>query len=203
MDLTPETNEREQDLHTEEPAARDGRALPQTNSKEGNDMSVEQARIFVGPNEGARLPTLDIVHKVTARHSGGSLVVDEWGLSPGQMIPPHTHDREDECTFVLEGELSCYVGGEVVVAPAGSYVVKPRGVPHAFHNAGTETVRVMEILTPGGAFEGYFDEYEEIASGGMDDEERSVARAELGGRYGITWHDDLIPEVEARFGIGS
>ena len=32
----------------------------------------------------------------------------------------------------------------------------------------------MEILTPGGEFEGYFDEYEEI-----------------------------IPEVEARFGIGS
>jgi hypothetical protein len=30
-------------------------------------------------------------------------------------------------------------------------------------NTGTEPVRVMEILTPGG-FEGYFDEYEKIVS---------------------------------------
>ena len=90
-----------------------------------------------------------------------------------------------------------------MVAPAGSYVVKPRGVPHAFFNGGTETVRVMEILTPGGSFEGYFDEYEEIASRNMGDEEHKKARAELGERYGITWHDAMIPEVEVSFGIGA
>ncbi|QIN82334.1 cupin domain-containing protein [Rubrobacter tropicus] len=128
-------------------------------------------------------------------------MIDEWGLPPGRMIPPHTHAREDECSFVLEGELTCYVGGEVVVAPAGSYVVKPRAVPHAFYNAGTKTVRIMEILTPGGRFEGYFDEYEEIVSGALDEDERRKARAGLGERHGITWHDALIPEVGARFGI--
>ena len=26
--------------------------------------------------------------------------------------------------------------------------------------------------------------------------------ADLGERYGITWHDDMIPDVEDRFGIG-
>ena len=165
-------------------------------------MHVEK-KIMVGPNQGTRLSNLDVVHKVTAASSGGSLAIDEWGLPPGQMIPPHTHDREHECSHVLEGELTCYVGGEVVVAPAGSYVLKPRGVPHAFYNAGSEAVRVMEILTPGEHFEGYFDEYERIASSAMDDDERATARAELGGRYGITWHDELIPEVEARFGAAS
>jgi quercetin dioxygenase-like cupin family protein len=63
------------------------------------------------------------------------------------MIPPHTHTREDECSFVLEGEMMCYVAGEVVLAQKGSYVIKPRGVPHTFYNTGAETVRVMEILT--------------------------------------------------------
>lgn len=58
---------------------------------------------------------------------------------------------------------------------------------------------LKEILTPGGGFEGYFDEYEEIASSALD--ERRKAGAELGERYGITWHDELIPEVKARFGI--
>ena len=42
----------------------------------------------------------------------------------------------------------------------------------------------MEILTPGSAFEGYFDEYEEIVSRQMSDEEHLRARAELGERYG-------------------
>lgn len=102
---------------------------------------------------------------------------------------------------MLEGELSCYVGSEVVLAPKGSYVVKPRGVPHAFYNAGTETVRVMEILTPGDAFEGYFDEYEEVVSREMSGEEYRKARPELGERYGRTWHDERTPEVRRGFGI--
>jgi len=164
-------------------------------------VTVREGRVIVGPDEGAPLPALGIVHKVTTGDSGGSLVIDEWELPPGQTIPPHTHANEDECSFVLEGELTCYVGGRVVVATKGSYVVKPRGVAHAFHNAGSDTVRVMEILTPGAAFEGYFDEYEEIVSGLLDEEGRR-ARAELGVRYGIAWHDELVPEVEARFNVG-
>jgi hypothetical protein len=106
---------------------------------------------------------------------------------------------------VLRGELTCDVGGELVVAPAGSYVLKPKGVPHALCNTGTEPVWVVEILTPGG-FEAYFDEYEEIASklasGEINNDEHLSARAELGERYGVTWHDERIPEARARFGIG-
>ncbi len=59
----------------------------------------------------------------------------------------------------------------------------------------------MEILTPGRAFEGYFDEYDKIASRKLRSEEHRRARAELGERYGITWHDERIPEVRALFGI--
>ena len=162
-------------------------------------------KILVGPDDGARLRCLDIMHKITAEASGGSLTIEEWGLPPGVMIPPHTHAREDECDFILEGELTCDVGGEVVVASAHSYVLKPRGVSHAFYNAGSETVRVLGIVVPGG-LEGYFDEYEQIASmlasGEIDEKEHRRARSELGGRYGITWHDERISEERARFGIG-
>lgn len=164
-------------------------------------MYVEKSKKFVEPDEGARLPTLDVVHKIAAEVSGGSLMIEEWGLPPGEMIPPHTHAREDECSFVLEGELTCYVGGEILAAPRGSYVLKPRGVPHAFYNAGPDPVRVMEILTPGDSFSGYFDDYERIAAGGMEEDERKKARAKLGARYGISWQEELVPEVEARFGI--
>ncbi len=166
-------------------------------------MYAEKGRPLIEPGEGRDLPILDITHKVTAAASGGSLLIDEWGLPPGGMIPPHTHDREDEYSFMLQGQLTCYIGGEVVLAREGSYVLKPRGLPHAFYNAGPDTVRVMEILAPGASFEGYFDEYEGIVSLDTSDEDHKKARAELGERYGITWHDDMIPEIRSRFGIGS
>jgi quercetin dioxygenase-like cupin family protein len=50
---------------------------------------------------------LDIKHKVTAEASGGSLKIEEWALPPGEMVPPHTHAGEDECSYVVEGEMKC------------------------------------------------------------------------------------------------
>jgi quercetin dioxygenase-like cupin family protein len=164
-------------------------------------VAEKEDTILIGPDEGAHLPILDITHKVTAESFGGAFTIIEVGLPPGEMIPPHTHTREDECAFVLEGELTFDVGGEIVVAPAGSFVVKPRGVYHAFCNTGTGPHRHLEIHTPG-AFENCYDEYEQIVESAMSEEERRKARVELGERYGVRWHGELIPEVRARFGIG-
>ena len=63
-------------------------------------MSTE-SNILIGPPR-ASTSALDITHKVMAAASGGSLKIEEWGLPPGEMIPPHTHAREDECSYVLE-----------------------------------------------------------------------------------------------------
>ena len=161
----------------------------------------EKKKVLIGPDEGSYLPVLRITHKVTAESFGGALTSIEASIPPGDMIPPHTHTREDECAFVLEGELTFDVGGEIVVAQAGSFVVKPRGVYHALCNASTESVRFLEIHTPG-EFENYYDEYEQIVEGEMSEDERRKARVELGERYCVSWHEELIPEVRARFGIG-
>jgi hypothetical protein len=64
-----------------------------------------------------------------------------------------------------------------------------------------EAVGVLEFHAPG-AFEGYYDEYEEIVRTALNEDERLKARAELSERYGVVWHDELVPEAMARFGIG-
>jgi quercetin dioxygenase-like cupin family protein len=161
----------------------------------------ENKKILIASDEGAHLPVLRIIHKVTAESFGGTLSSIEASIPPGDMIPPHTHTREDECAFVLAGELTFDVGGEIVVAQAGSFVLKPMGVYHAFCNTGTEVARVLEFHTPG-KFENYYDEYEQIVESEIDDDERLKARTELGERYGVTWNDERIPEARARFGIG-
>jgi quercetin dioxygenase-like cupin family protein len=164
-------------------------------------VAAREKKYLIGSDDGAHLPVLDITHKVTVEDFGGAFTIIEVGLPPGDMIPPHTHTREDECNFVLEGELTFDIGGEIVVAPAGSFVVKPRGVYHAFCNTGTGPNRHLEIHAPG-EFEDYYDEYEQIVESAMSEDERRKARVELGERYGVTWHEELIPEVRARFGIG-
>jgi quercetin dioxygenase-like cupin family protein len=169
--------------------------------RRGFPVATEEKKYLIGPDEGAYLPVLDITHKVTTQSFGGAFTIIEVGLPSGEMIPPHTHSHEDECAFVLEGELTFDVGGEIVVAPAGSFVLKPRGVYHAFCNTGTQLNRHLEIHTPG-EFENYYDEYEQIVESEMDDDERLRARTELGERYGVTWHDERIPDAMARFGIG-
>jgi hypothetical protein len=60
--------------------------------------------------------------------------------------------------------------------------------------------RHLETHTPG-EFEDYYDEYERIVESEMGEEERRKARAALGERYGASWHEELIPEVRARFGL--
>jgi quercetin dioxygenase-like cupin family protein len=58
----------------------------------------DNKEIFIGPDEGAHLPILDIAHKVPSESLGSAATIVEWGLPPGVMIPPHTHSREHECS---------------------------------------------------------------------------------------------------------
>ena len=59
------------------------------------------------------------------------------------------HRREDEWFYVIEGELSFWVGGEVIEAPAGSFVFGPRDVPHTFVVTSPEA-RFLLVTEPAG-----------------------------------------------------
>jgi mannose-6-phosphate isomerase-like protein (cupin superfamily) len=86
--------------------------------------------------------------------------------------PVHTHRNEDEWSFVLTGAVGVELDGETSVARPDDLVLKPRGVPHAFWNAGEEPARLLEVITPAG-FEGYFERLAEVlSSDGPPDLER-------------------------------
>lgn len=140
----------------------------------------------VGPGEGRRMP-FGVV-KVPQDTLGGALFIFEGTIRPGQVIPPHTHSREDEVTYVLDGTLTVTVGEETHEAVAGSCSLKPRGVPHTLANRGDRPVRVLEIHSPGG-LEPYYDELGRLFSAtDMEPAERGRLMTELQTRYGITFH---------------
>jgi mannose-6-phosphate isomerase-like protein (cupin superfamily) len=142
-----------------------------------------------------------MVHKLDADRLHGRLMILEGRLDPARLIPPHTHTREDECSFVLAGDVTFQVGADVFTATAGSYVVKPRGEPHALWNAGSKAARVMEIHVPAtlGAF---YDELAEVVTDpAMSGEQRREAQEALHARYGLIFHWERVPELAERYGV--
>ena len=68
--------------------------------------------------------------------------------------PPHIHTREEECFYVIEGAITCFIGTDVVDVAAGGFIVLPRGVPHRYELA-TEEARLLNLCVPAG-FEGFY-----------------------------------------------
>lgn len=66
----------------------------------------------------------------TVRSVGYELRPDEmrlnvWDFEPGETLPRHRQETQEELYVVLEGELAIDVDGEAVTASAGDYVVVP------------------------------------------------------------------------------
>lgn len=97
-----------------------------------------------------------LTFKVTARQSGGSLLLFEDEMQQGKTTPLHIHPLEEETLYVLEGEILVHVGGEEHRVGSGGCVMAPRGVPHAFLVT-SPTARILAILTPGAAESFYRD----------------------------------------------
>jgi quercetin dioxygenase-like cupin family protein len=64
--------------------------------------------------------------------------------------PPHTHTHE-EAVFVLDGDGTVELGGEVHPIGPGTSVFLPPGVEHRITSAGRETLRVLGVFSPPGS----------------------------------------------------
>src|SRR5206468_12129872 len=64
---------------------------------------------------------------------------------PGQSTVMHTHPKEEEAIFVLEGTAHMAIDGQEVVLPAGSITRFPNNVMHDVRNLGAERCVIMFI----------------------------------------------------------
>jgi hypothetical protein len=108
------------------------------------------------------------------------------------------HHREDEVTCVLEGELMIQVGERVVSATPGCTVFKPRGVLHAFWNAGSTPARFLEFISPAG-FEEYFTGLADLhpADGPPD----GPGILEHARQYDVEFRMDRLPEILQQYDV--
>lgn len=122
-------------------------------------MPHPPAALIIPPGVGRTLKLFGVQfgYKVDSAASGGDLAALEVDIPPKTLIKPHTHGREDEYSIILAGTVGGRLGDQVADAPAGTFLVKPRGVSHAMWNATDEPAKVIEVVSPGG-LEGYFEE---------------------------------------------
>jgi quercetin dioxygenase-like cupin family protein len=68
----------------------------------------------------------------------------------GRRAPIHTHTREDETIYVLDGAITAFVADQRIEVGAGSYAALPKNVPHGLRVRGEEA-RLLITLEPAGA----------------------------------------------------
>src|SRR5215472_14027741 len=68
----------------------------------------------------------------TGEETQGQFALIEAVGRRGDVPPPHTHRREEETFYVLEGEMTLSVGGQTIKATPGTMVCQPRDVAHSF-----------------------------------------------------------------------
>lgn len=148
--------------------------------------------LFMPPGAGEKSDT-HMTIKARSAMLGGDFSIMEGLMEPRSLLAPHTHEHEDQAVYVIDGELWFEIGGrggEVFRAPAGSYVIKPRGISHAFWNATDEPVRYIELSGRDG-FEGFVDSHAEHGAIG------STLRAKKD--WGMAMHTTRIPEMLLRY----
>jgi len=89
--------------------------------------------------------------KATAEQTDGlytlvEILVPEFPMEESLL---HVHHFEDEGFYILEGEMTFYVGDEMIKARPGSFLFGPKDVPHAF-SVDSGPARLLFLLSPAG-----------------------------------------------------
>jgi quercetin dioxygenase-like cupin family protein len=154
---------------------------------------------IVRRDEAHTISLYDVVFRygIGSHESDGNLAMLEVSIPPRTLVKPHMHTLEDEFSLILSGTVGARLGEETVAEiPTGSWLVKPRLVPHAMWNVTDEPVRILEVVLPGG-IERYFEQIAPV----LREHGRAKRYNALANEYGLTILDDWSDELQRRYGI--
>jgi quercetin dioxygenase-like cupin family protein len=162
-------------------------------------MAAVKPRVL-GPADGksGSLGSIGVRFMVDGEEAGGGFSLVEHPMPPRALAAPlHRHNREDEYSYVIEGQVGALLGDEVLIGGPGDLIFKPRGQWHTFWNAGDEPARILEIISPAG-FERFFDELVDLGGVAQADPQ---TMAELCSRYELEMDPESVPGLVERFGV--
>lgn len=132
--------------------------------------------------EAISVGQLRIRYLIDGAGTGGMGVFELTVPSGSNVPPPHSHTRNEECVYVLEGMLRYSVDGVVRDLPPGEWMFTPRGSVHHFSNPHESTARALIVLTPDIGAQYFRDVGSVINAGGPPDVARLLG---VMARYGL------------------
>jgi mannose-6-phosphate isomerase-like protein (cupin superfamily) len=87
--------------------------------------------------------------RTSSRATNDAYVVLEVVAEPGNGVPMHIHENEEEHFIIVDGTAHLANGDKVLDLTAGSAVTVGKGVPHAWCNRTDVPLRMLVIFTPG------------------------------------------------------
>jgi len=103
--------------------------------------------------------------RVTADESNGSIMVADFEGTPGTEPPRHVHTIEDEVFIIKKGNVTFFVGDEIIQAGPGDTILLPVNVPHHFKITSDKVIGTL-IATPGN-IEDFFRQLSTPYDGGI------------------------------------
>ena len=154
------------------------------------DESRKRSAAYTAPPNGPgstlvplKIGHLEIRYLLDGTATSASLGVFELTVPPGARVPPpHSHQRNEEVAYVLEGTLRYSVDGETRDLGRGEHMVTPRGSVHAFSNPHGEVARALIVLAPDIGAQYFRDVAEVVTAPGGPSPDRM---AEVMARYGL------------------
>jgi len=128
--------------------------------------------------------------KAAGRDSEGRFALVEALAFRSTEPPLHIHHNEDEAWYILDGQMTFYVGDDAFEATGGSFVYAPSGIPHTF-TVDTEPTRVLVLASPGG-FERFALELGESAIGDAPPPGLAVPPPEVLGPVGLRYGIEVV-----------
>jgi quercetin dioxygenase-like cupin family protein len=110
-----------------------------------SDASGKEALIWLGE--------LAIIHATGKETHGRYAMVELYATKEGEA-PWHVHHREDEAFYIMEGEITVYVGEKVIKGRPGDFIFAPKDVPHMYTVDTPGHARILMVFSPAG-FEGF------------------------------------------------
>lgn len=123
-----------------------------------------------------------LLHSASSPFQMSAMVVD---VPPGGVVPPHTHEREEEGYYVLDGDLALTVAEETRTLSAGDFAHVPPRTLHGYANRSASPVRFL-AWTVGGPIDQFFEEMSRRVTRMPED---APAMAEIAARFGVRMTD--------------
>src|ERR1700722_11284710 len=142
-------------------------------------------------SEGRTVAVVGDVYRflATGDDTNGKYAVWEAIVPPGGGPPPHVHSREEEGFYILEGEITLFIGDQRLIVSAGMFANMPVGTPHSFKNESGKPARMLISVAPAGLEKMFFESGVPVPAGmapaAQPSKEEIERLLEIAPRYGI------------------